>query len=144
MRVHRIHPLSQDHDLGRLPMVSSALFTNDLDQHPLPPPPVKTHGPAIQLTQDPLPGAKVQTTIGHRDHNLAAHDLALQMRVCIVFAGVIVPVLPCGCMGGQTLQPLLIILVQAILVVVDEHTRRNVLRIYKGQSPLYRMPLSYH
>jgi hypothetical protein len=47
-------------------------------------------------------------------------------------------------MGSQRFQPLFIVLMQAILVVVDEHTGSNVHRIYKGQSPLYLMPLSYH
>jgi len=52
MRVHRNHPSSQSHEEGRLPMISSDLYTYDLDQHPLPP-------PAVELpVEDPLPGTK--------------------------------------------------------------------------------------
>jgi hypothetical protein len=47
MRVHTNQPLPQDHDLGRLPMVSSALFTYDLYLHPFPPAAVKTPVSAI-------------------------------------------------------------------------------------------------
>ena len=43
------------------------LLPDDLDQHPLPTPAVKF------AVEDPLPGAKVESAIGHRDHNLAAH-----------------------------------------------------------------------
>ncbi len=56
-------------------MISSDLFTDDLDQYPLPP-------AAVELAvRDPLPGAKVQPAVGHRDYNLAAHDLPFQVRV---------------------------------------------------------------
>ena len=71
MRIDRIESLSNDHDLGGLPMISSDLFTNDLDQHPLPPAPVEL------AVEDPLPRAKVETAVGHRHHNFAAHDLPL-------------------------------------------------------------------
>ena len=63
--VYRNHPSSQDHDLGRLHMISSDLFTYDsegtpcrygvpaaLDQYPLPPPVVKF------AVKDPLPRAE--------------------------------------------------------------------------------------
>jgi hypothetical protein len=70
--------------------------------------------------------------------------MPLQVRVSVVFAGVIVPVLADGGMRRQFLQPLLIVLVQAILIVIDEHTGSNVHSIYKGQRPLYHIPLSYH
>jgi hypothetical protein len=44
---------------------SGGLFTNALDQHPLPPLPAV----AVKLpVQDPLPGAKVEPAVGHRHH----------------------------------------------------------------------------
>jgi hypothetical protein len=79
-----------------------------------------TGQPELPALKDPLPVAKIQTAVGHRDHHLAAHDLPLHMGVSIVFGGVIVPVLPDGRMGGQPLQPLLVIHVQAPLVVVSQ------------------------
>ena len=44
-----------------------------LDQHPLAPPPVKLP------VKDPLPGAKIEAAVGHRDHHFAAHALPLQL-----------------------------------------------------------------
>jgi hypothetical protein len=117
-------------------MVSSDSFTNDLDQHPLP-------SPAVKLpVEDALPRAEVETAVGHRDHHLAAHHLALQMRVGIVLARPIVPILVDRCMRRQLFEPDLVVMVQATLVVVDEYAGSNVLRIYKGQSPLCGIPLS--
>jgi hypothetical protein len=63
----RFQSLSQDHDLGRLPMISSDSFTYDLDRHPLPPPAVKTPVSAIRFTYDldrhPLPPPAVKTPV---------------------------------------------------------------------------------
>jgi hypothetical protein len=109
---------------------------DDLDQHPLPPPAVKF------AVEDPLPGAKIEPAVGHRNHNFAAHHLPLQVRVCIVLASAIVLVLADGRVGSQSPQPLFIVLMQAVFIVVDEHTRSNVHRIYKGQSPLSHIPPS--
>jgi hypothetical protein len=112
-------------------MISSDLFTYDLDQHPLPP-------PAVELpVEDALPGAKVQPAAGDSNHHLAPHHLPLQVRVCIVLPGVIVPVLSDGRVGSQFLQPFLIVLVQAILVVVDacpERSDRNTLAVMCGST----------
>ena len=58
------------------------------------------------------------------------------MGISIVFAGIIVPILTYGRMRRKSLQPLFIVLMQAILIVIDEHTRSNVHGIYRGQSPL--------
>ena len=56
------------------------LLPDDLDQHPLPP-------PAVKLTvEDLLPGTEVQAPVGHRDDDLAAHDLPLQVRVGVILA----------------------------------------------------------
>jgi hypothetical protein len=52
-------------------------------------------------------------------------------------------------MWSQLLQPLFVVLVQAALVVVDENARGDVREystlhgIYKGERPLYHIPLSY-
>ena len=56
------------------------------------------------------------------------------MRVGIVFAGVVVLVLRQRLVRRQLLQPLLVILVQAPLVVVDEHRRGDVHRVHQHQA----------
>jgi hypothetical protein len=45
--------------------------------------------------------------------------------------------------GRQLFEPHLVVVVQAALVVIDKHTRRNVHSRYKGQYPLFHIPLSY-
>jgi hypothetical protein len=143
MRIDRIQSLSQNHEEGRLHMISSDLFTYDFDQYPLPPSAVEV------AVKDMLPGAKIETSVDHGDNHFAAHDLTFHMSVSVVFAGVIVPALTDGRVGGQPFQPLFIVGVQTPLVVVDEHAGRNVRQystlhgIYKGQSPLCRIPLSF-
>jgi hypothetical protein len=99
--------------------------------------------------KDPLPGAKVQSTLCDRDHDFAAHDLPLQMRVGIVLAGAVVqpapgPAMADRCVWRQPFKPHLVIVVQATLVVVDEYAGRNVLRIYQGQYLPCGIPHSYH
>ena len=114
------------------------LLADNFDQHPLP-------SPAVELpVENPLPGAKIKPAVGHRDHHLATHDLALQVRIGVVLTGSVVPILVNRRMRRQPFELDLVIVMQAALIIVNEHTRSNVLRIYKGQSPLYHIPLSYH
>ena len=82
--------------------------------------------------------------VGHRYHHFTAHDLPFQVRIGVVLAGAVVPILVDRCMWRQLFKPHLIIVVQAALVVVDEYAGGYVHRIYKGQAPLYHIPLSYH
>ena len=58
-------------------MLSSDLFSNNLDEHPLPPPPVKR--PIKNL----LPRPKVEPALRHRHHHLAPHHA--QLRVALRF-----------------------------------------------------------
>src|SRR5262245_29659724 len=70
----------------RGPRLPPASLPDDLDQDPL--------GPAaVELAvEDLLPRAEVELPLRHRDHHLAAHDLALVVRVGVVLAGAVVPV----------------------------------------------------
>ncbi len=60
------------------------LLSDDLHQDPLPSAPVKFP------VEDLFPRPEVQPTFRHGDHRFAPHDLALDVRVGIVFAGVVV------------------------------------------------------
>lgn len=62
-------------------------FANDLYQHALVSASVEF---AVEYL---LPGAEIEISIAQRDDDLAAHDLALDMRVRIVFAGIVMAVL---------------------------------------------------
>jgi hypothetical protein len=88
-------------------MISSDLFSNDLNQHPLPLAPVKLP------VKDLLPGAKIQPAVGHRHHHLSTHDLPLQVRVRIVLAGTVVPILVDRRVRRELLQPDLVVVVKA-------------------------------
>ena len=103
-------------------MISSDLFTDVLYQHSLPASPVEL------AIEDPLPGTKVESAVGHRDDHLAAHDLPLQVGVGVIFARPVVLILTNRRVRCQPFEPHLIIVVQATLVVVDKHTRSNVYR----------------
>ena len=75
--------------------------------------------PAVELAvKDLLPGAKLETALGHCNHHLAAHDLPFQVSVGIVLAGAIVLILAGRRVGRQSLQPLLIVGKETSLVVV--------------------------
>jgi hypothetical protein len=97
----------------RVYLLYSGSLPDNFGQHPLPP-------PSIELAiKDPLPGAKVEAAVGHRDHRLAAHDLLLEVRVggpvpsfrTGVLASAVVLVLADRRVRRQRLQPLLVIVV---------------------------------
>jgi hypothetical protein len=56
----------------------SRSISDDFDQNALPTPPVEL------AVKDLLPGAKVESPVGNRHDDLAAHHLALQMGVSVV------------------------------------------------------------
>src|SRR4029077_9221775 len=100
--------------------LATASLPDDLDEHAL-------LAPAIELAvEDLLPRTEVERAAGDGDDDLAAHDLALVVRVAVVFAGAIVVIaFRTRVEGRELLEPAGIVLVQARLVVVDEHARRD-------------------
>jgi hypothetical protein len=117
-------------------------FANDLDQYPLP-------AASVKLTaEDPLPGAKVQTTIRHRNYHFASHDLQREADVFPASRGVGIiltravvepasgPATAGRRMGGwvqsaaHLRQPLFVICVQATLGVVTQ--KNTVARQRRG------------
>src|SRR3954452_2043873 len=97
------------------------LFTDERDHLPL-------GAPAVEFAvEDLFPGSEVEAAVGDRHHPLAAHDLPLVVGVRVVLAGAVVLIaLRAGIEGGQLLQPALVVLMQARLVVIDEDARRDV------------------
>ena len=66
------------------------LFSNNLYQHPFPP-------PAVELAvENLLPGAEVEFAVGNGDHHFTSHDLPFHVRIGIIFAGIIVAILLIG------------------------------------------------
>jgi hypothetical protein len=96
------------------PVKWSALLADQFHEHPLPP-------ASVELAiKDLFPGTEVEFPIGDRDHDFATHDLTLEMRVGVVFAGPVVMVLAGGFVGSKLLEPDFVIVVQTGLVIVDE------------------------
>ena len=63
--------------------VAAVYVTHDLHDHPLPP-------LAIELgVEDLLPRPEIQLAVGDRHDDLVPHDRALEVRVGIVFAGLV-------------------------------------------------------
>jgi len=104
------------------------LLSDDFNQDALSPAAVKLP------VKDLLPGSEVQFPFADGYHDLPAHDLALQMGIAIAFPGPVVPVARNGFVGGQFLQPLIIILMQPRLVIVNEHGGGDVHGVDKGQA----------
>jgi hypothetical protein len=90
------------------------LLTNNLHQHALAP-----H--AIELpVEDLFPRTEVQFPIRHRNNHLTSHYLALEMRVGVVLAGAVVPVITNGVMGSESFQPGLVVVMEAAFVKLDQ------------------------
>ena len=80
--------------------------------------------------EDLLPRAEIEFSLRDGDHHFPAHDLSLHVTVGVVFAGSVVGVsLGRGIEGGETFQPLLVILVETRLVIVDEDRGCDVHRV---------------
>src|SRR5258705_1622644 len=125
-------------DRSRLATVrqgSVGSFPDDLDQHAL-------LAAAVELAvEDLLPRAEVELAAGDRHDRLAPHDLALVVRVGVVLARPVVMVaLRAGIERRQLLEPALVVLVEAGLVVVDEHTGRDVHRVHQAEPFLDAAP----
>ena len=93
------------------PPIAQSSISNHLHQHALRTAPVELP------VKDLLPGPEIQLPLGDRDDDLAPHHLPLHVGVGVVFAGAVVAVAIWGGVeGGELLEPLLVVLVQAGLV----------------------------
>src|ERR1700676_5431551 len=73
---------------------------------------------AVELgVEDLLPWAKIEFPVGDRDDDFMVNDQRLEVRVSVVFSGLMMlVVLP---EWGESLQPLVDVFDQAALIVVD-------------------------
>ena len=107
-------------DLGRRRQGGGRLFADDFDENPL-------AAAAVELAiKDLFPGAEVEVALGDGDDDFASHDLAFHVGIGVVFAGPVVAVLGGGGMGGEFFQPVIVILDQSILGIIDEDTGGDV------------------
>ena len=90
---------------------------------------------AVDLAVENLfPGAEIEFAFGDGDHDFAAHDLALEMGVGVIFAGAIVAVSAGRRVRREFFEPDLVIVMESTLVVVNEDGRRNVHGVDQAQA----------
>jgi hypothetical protein len=77
------------------PQRASRLFPNDLDERSL-----STSAVPFAI-EDLLPWPKVQLPFRDGDDDFAAHHLAFEVRIRVIFASVVVTVLTGGFVGGE-------------------------------------------
>jgi hypothetical protein len=109
---------------------SLGIAPNDLHQHVLAPYPVEL------AIEDLLPGTEIQPAVRHRYHHLAPHHLTLEVGICVVLAGSVVPVLTRRLVRGEALQPGLVIVV--FLSLEKPTTFVKVDQIYTEITWLFR------
>jgi hypothetical protein len=110
------------------PQGPEASLADDFDQHSFAPPP-------IELTvEDLLPRTEVELAARDRHHHIAPHHLALKVCVPVVLPRPVVLVLRDRLVGCEPLQPTLIVIVEAALIIVDEDGSGDMHRVTK-QKP---------
>src|SRR5262252_7575372 len=88
---------------------------------------------SIELRIEQLfPRSEIEFAVRNRHHDLMAHDRAFQMRVGIVFAGLVMPVVEAR--GRELLQPHLKVADQTVFPVVHIHSGGDVHRRHEHRS----------
>jgi len=104
-----------------LPIAHTAaplLFTDDLHQNPL-------TATSVELTiKDLFPGTEIKFAFRNRDDHFAPHHLPLQMSIPIIFSRVVMPI--ASLVRSEPLEKFIIVLQQALLIVINIHTRRDM------------------
>jgi hypothetical protein len=95
------------------------LLTYYFDQHPFPAPPVKFS------IENPFPGTEIQPTIGNGYNHFPTHDLPFHVGIGIILTNIVM-ILGYRFMGRQFLQPDIVIVVQAALIVINENAGCDV------------------
>lgn len=104
------------------------LLPDDLHERPLSPSAVKFS------VKDLLPGSEVELALRNGDDDFTTHDLPFQVRVRVVFPGAVVMIVRGWLMGREFLQPNLVIVQKAALVVVDENRGGDVHGIDQAET----------
>jgi hypothetical protein len=92
---------------------------------------------AIEFSvEDLFPGAKVQLAFGHGNNDLAPHHLPLHVSISVILTGSIVLVLRGRSMGGQFLQPHLVIMQESFLRIIYENRRGYMHGVYQTKTLL--------
>jgi hypothetical protein len=114
--------------LWTLPWLQARLLSNYFDQHAL-------AAAAIKLSIENLfPGPEVQFALRDRNNHFPAHHLPFEMRVGIVFAGAIVPIVIYGLVWREFLEPDFVIVQETVLGIIDKNRSGYVHRVDEAKS----------
>ena len=109
------------------PFFKPWLFANNLDEDAF-------VSAAVELgVEDLFPRAEVEFAFGDGDDNFAAENLAFEMGVAVVFAGIVMAVF-FDIVGSYLFEEFIKILDQAALVVIDVDAGGDVHRIDQYQT----------
>lgn len=113
---------------GSLKFRTPGLFSDDFDQNSF-------GASAVEFAVENLfPRAEVETSFGYGDDDFSAHDLPLVMGVAVILAGPVVMIrFRRRIERRESFKPMLIILDQSPLIVIDKHARRDVHRVYQAE-----------
>jgi hypothetical protein len=100
------------------------------------------YGERRTLREDPLPCAEIKPAVGHRHHRCASRPITCNVQL-VSAARFRCASAALALRSGQASSPVRLCNRPLAGVVIDERAGRNVLRTYKGQSPLCGIPLSY-
>ena len=81
-----------------------------------------------------FPRAEVEFAVGDGDDDFAAHDLAFEVGVGVVFAGAVVVVLGGGRVGSEFFEPHFVVVMEAGFVVVDEDAGGDVHGVAEAEA----------
>ena len=105
-----------------------SLLPDNLDQHSFLPSPIEL------AVKDLLPRPKIQFTVRDRDNDLASHHLPLDMRVRIVLARIVVPILVDRFVRNEPLEKIVVVLQESPLIVIDINARADVHWVDEAKS----------
>jgi len=118
-------------------MLAVSLLSDHFDQDSL-------GSAAVELSvKDLFPGAEIEGASSDGHSHLSAHDLSLEMGIPIVLSRAVVPVLVQGLMGSQPFQPVVIVVEEPLLVVIDIDAGSDVHGVDQTQSILYPAPSNH-
>jgi hypothetical protein len=111
-------------------------LSDDFHEHSLVP-------SAVEFAVENLfPRPEVQFAFGNRDDDFAAHDLALEVGVSIVFASAIVAISGGRLVRRQFFQPDLVIVMEARFIVINKHRGGDVHGVDETKAFLHAAPMN--
>ncbi len=108
----------------------SSLLSDDFDEDTLAPAPVKLS------VENLFPRAEVRFAFGDGNNYFAPHDLPFHVRIGVILAGAVVPVLRYRLMRREFFKPHIIVMQQPVFGIIYEYRRRYMHGIHQTDALL--------